>query len=151
NLDASLVINVNRLDRDNKSQSTAILGIVSKVISAELPSRPAVSGERITPRKIRQALPKIDSFVEQTLAQTGVPGMAIGIVYKDEVVYLRGFGVREAGHWEPVDADTVFQLASMSKPISSTVVSSLVSDGVVGWDDPVIKHDPTFRMYDPYV
>jgi CubicO group peptidase (beta-lactamase class C family) len=93
----------------------------------------------------------MDAFAEQTLEKTGVPGMAIGIVYKDEVVYLRGFGVREAGKWEPVDADTVFQLASMSKPISSTVVSAVVSDGVVNWGDPVTKYDPTFRMYDRYV
>jgi CubicO group peptidase (beta-lactamase class C family) len=151
NLDASLVISVNRLDRDNKSQSTAILDAISKVILSELTPRVPVSGDSITPQKIQQALPQIESFTQQTLAETGVPGMAMGIVYKNEVVYLGGFGVREAGKSDPVDADTVFQLASMSKPISSTVISSLVSDGVVSWDDPVIKYDPTFRMYDPYV
>jgi CubicO group peptidase (beta-lactamase class C family) len=150
-LNASLVINVNRLDRDNKSQSSAILDTVSKVILSELKPTEPVSGGPITPERIRRALPKIDTFAEKTLAETGVPGMAMGIVYKDEVVYLRGFGVREAGKWEPVDADTVFQLASMSKPISSTIISALVSDGVVSWDDRVIKYDPTFRMYDPYV
>jgi CubicO group peptidase (beta-lactamase class C family) len=150
-LDASLVVNVNRLDRDNKLQSLAIYDAVSKVILSELTPEEPVSGDLITPHKIRLALPKIDNFTEKTLAETGVPGLAMGIVYKDEVIYLRGFGVREAGKWEPVDADTVFQLASVSKPISSTVVSSLVSDGVVSWDDPVIKYDPAFRMHDPYV
>ncbi len=77
--------------------------------------------------------------------------MAIGVVSRDEVVYLKGFGVREAGTDQAVDADTVFQLASVSKPIASTVVAALVGDGVVGWDDHIVDHDPTFQMYDPWV
>src|SRR6185295_12339849 len=70
---------------------------------------------------------------------------------KDEVVYLKGFGVREAGKGEPVDADTVFLLASVSKPIASTLLALLVSLGLIDWDDRVIDHDPGFRLYDPWV
>ncbi|HEY9845736.1 MAG TPA: serine hydrolase, partial [Candidatus Caenarcaniphilales bacterium] len=81
----------------------------------------------------------------------GVPGMAIAVVHKDQVVYLKGFGVREAGKSNPVNPDTVFQLASVSKPIASTVVAGVVGDGLVKWDDPVIKHDPGFEMREPYV
>jgi CubicO group peptidase (beta-lactamase class C family) len=66
-------------------------------------------------------------------------GLAIAIVYQDEVVYLGGFGVREVGKPDPVDTDTVFQLASFSKPISSTIVAALVSDGVVSWDTRIIS------------
>jgi hypothetical protein len=40
--------------------------------------------------------------------------MAIAVVFQDEVVYLKGFGVRQSGKEEPVDADTVFQIASAS-------------------------------------
>ena len=60
------------------------------------------------------------------------------------MVYLKGFGVREAGKEEPVDADTVFQLASVSKPMASTVLAILVGEGVIAWDDRVIDHDPAF-------
>ncbi|MGH7057873.1 MAG: serine hydrolase, partial [Acetobacteraceae bacterium] len=82
---------------------------------------------------------------------TGVPGMAIAVVHRDQVVYIKGFGVREAGRPAPVDADTIFPLASVSKPIASTVVAALVGDGVVTWDDPLVRHDPGFEMYDPWV
>src|SRR4029079_18403341 len=84
------------------------------------------------------------------LQRTGVPGMAVGVVYADEVIYLGGFGVRAVGQARPVDADTVFQLASISKPIASTIVAALVGDGVVGWDDPIVKDDPGFQLYDPW-
>ena len=43
------------------------------------------------------------------------------VVYQDQVVYLKGLGVREAGKPEAVDGGTVFQLASVSKPMATTV------------------------------
>jgi CubicO group peptidase (beta-lactamase class C family) len=101
--------------------------------------------------KVKAALPELKKVVQQTMAQTGVPGLAMAIVYKDEVIYLGGFGVQRAGTEDRVDADTVFQLASVSKPISATVLAALVGDGLVRWDDRVIDHDPGFRLYDPWV
>jgi len=59
--------------------------------------------------------------------------------------------VCEAGKPQRIDADTVFQVASMSKPLTSTVLAALVGEKRIGWDDRVIDHDPGFRMYDPYV
>ena len=84
------------------------------------------------------------------VADGAVPGIAIVVVHADEVVYLGGFGLREVGKPETVDADTVFQLASMSKPISATVVAKLVSDGVVGWDSRIADLNPAFQLHDPY-
>jgi CubicO group peptidase (beta-lactamase class C family) len=49
-----------------------------------------------------------------------------------------------------VTEDTVFQLASMSKPLASTVAAALVSDGVVTWDTPVSQVDPSFQLHDSY-
>jgi CubicO group peptidase (beta-lactamase class C family) len=105
----------------------------------------------VTPEKVKAALPELEKFADQTLKKTGVPGMAIAVVFQDEVVYLTGFGVRQAGQAGPVDADTVFQLASVSKPIATTVLAALVGEGVIHWDDRVIDHDGGFRLYDPWV
>jgi CubicO group peptidase (beta-lactamase class C family) len=107
--------------------------------------------QRVTLEQVRAALPQLEQFAQQALDRTGLPGMAIAVVYQDQVVYLQGLGVREAGQQDPVDADTVFQLASMSKPISATVVAALVSDGAVSWDDRVVDHDPEFQLQDPWV
>lgn len=111
----------------------------------------AVNPQKITEAKVKAALPELETLTNALLKQTGVPGLAIAVVYKDQVVYLKGFGVREAGKPALVDPDTVFQLASVSKPIASTVVAGVVGDGLVKWDDPVIKHLPDFQMDSPYV
>lgn len=103
-----------------------------------------------TPEKVKAALPELEKLVGQIMKKTGVPGLAVAVVHRDEVAFLRGFGVRQAGQDEPVDADTVFQLASVSKPLATTVLAALVGEGVIGWDDRVIDHDPGFRLYDPW-
>jgi len=105
----------------------------------------------VTPERVRAVLPELDRLVEQTLKKTGVPGAAVAVVCKDQVLHLKGFGVREAGKDERIDADTVFQLASVSKPLSSTVLAALVGEGRIDWDDRVIDRDPGFRLSDPFV
>ena len=84
------------------------------------------------------------------MARGEVPGLSIGIVYRDEVVFVEGYGVRETGQAETVSADTVFQLASVSKPLAATVVAALVSDGVVTWDTRIRDLDPDFALPDAY-
>lgn len=56
----------------------------------------------MTDQKVRTALPQLEKLAAQTLKKTGVPGMAIAVVYKDQVVYLKGLGVCEAGKKEPI-------------------------------------------------
>jgi CubicO group peptidase (beta-lactamase class C family) len=100
---------------------------------------------------IEQLLPQVEDYTVQGMQKTGVPGVAVGIVYRDKVVYLKGFGVRKAGSSTSVDTDTVFQLASVSKSIASTVVAALVSRGEVSWDDKIVSLDPDFKLSDPSV
>jgi CubicO group peptidase (beta-lactamase class C family) len=64
------------------------------------------------------------------------------------VVHTAAYGVRSTATGEPVTPDTVFQLASMAKPVASTVVSAVVGTGAATWDDPVSDHLPTFRLAD---
>lgn len=85
------------------------------------------------------------------MARTGVPGVAVAVVHKDEVVRLDDFGKRHVGQEAEVGPDTVFQLASLSKPLASTVVAGAVGDKTVAWDDPVAEHLPDFALKDPWV
>ncbi len=102
-------------------------------------------------KSVNSLLPRIEEYVEKGMEKTGVPGVAVAIVYQDKVVYLHGFGIRKAGHGAPVDAATVFQLASMSKPIASTVVAALVGTHEVSWDSRIAELDPDFKLSDPSV
>lgn len=102
-------------------------------------------------QKVNDALAKLDGMVQAAMESTGVPGIAAAVVYRDQPVYLKGFGVRESGKTEPVDADTVFQLASVSKPLASTVAAGTVGRQAIQWKDPVISHSPDFALKDPFV
>ncbi|MDX8534692.1 serine hydrolase [Mesorhizobium sp. VK25A] len=110
----------------------------------------AASADPITPERVAAALPKLEALADGVIAKGGVPGLAIAVVHDDKVVFLKGFGHREAGKPETVDADTVFQIASLSKPVSATIVAALVGDGIVSWDSRIADLDPAFRLADPY-
>jgi CubicO group peptidase (beta-lactamase class C family) len=119
-------------------------------VALALAPNAAASADIITAERIAAALSKLELLAEGAVADGAVPGLAIGVVHGDEVVYLKGFGHREAGRPETVDADTVFQIASLSKPVSATVVAALVSDGMVSWDSKIADLDPAFRLANPY-
>ena len=82
---------------------------------------------------MQTALIKLDKFIGDTMQKTNLPGLAVGVVYQGRVVFLKGYGVRRLGEQAKVDPDTVFEIASVSKPLASTIVASLVGSGVVSW------------------
>lgn len=92
-----------------------------------------------------------DAAVEDTFARYRLPGLAVGVIENDEVVYTRTLGELEAGGGEAVNADTLFKIASNSKAMTAGVLARLVDQGKLRWDDPVTRHLPQFRMRDPWV
>jgi CubicO group peptidase (beta-lactamase class C family) len=116
-------------------------------VAAVLVPLPALAQDA-TQEKVAAALPKLEEFARQVIDKKLVPGLSIAIVHRDEVVFLRAFGLRQVDKPEAVDVDTVFQLASLSKPLASTVVSALVSDGKVSWDSRIRDIDPGFALQD---
>ena len=75
---------------------------------------------------VDNAVAKLDGIAEQLLQTSGVPGMAVAVVHGGKTIYAKGFGVRDIRTGEAVDPDTVFQLASLSKPVSATVTARAV-------------------------
>jgi CubicO group peptidase (beta-lactamase class C family) len=113
-------------------------------------SSDALQAQTVSQAQVDAALPALAAMAQKQIDDAAVPGLAIAIVHNDKLVYLKGFGRREVGSSEIVDGDTVFQIASLSKPVSSTVVAALVSDGLVKWDTRIVDLDPAFRLYDSY-
>lgn len=93
----------------------------------------------------------LDGIIGELLAATGVPGLAASVVHHGRLPYAKGFGVRDVSTGVPVDARTVFPLASVSKSLSATVVAGLVGRDVVRWADPIVSHLPYFALSVPYV
>jgi CubicO group peptidase (beta-lactamase class C family) len=93
----------------------------------------------------------LERDVNSALKIFDVPGVAIAIVKDGKVITARGFGVRKLGEPAPVDAKTLFEIASNSKAFTATALAMLVDQGKLAWDDPVTKHLPDFQMFDSYV
>ena len=96
-------------------------------------------------------LAQFDAYVARVQKQFNVPGVAVAIVADGKVVMERGYGVREMGKPAPVDAHTLFAIASNTKAFTSASLNMLQDDGKLKTTDRVIDHLPWFRMSDPYV
>ncbi|MFM2438167.1 MAG: hypothetical protein RLZ55_986, partial [Actinomycetota bacterium] len=110
----------------------------------------AASDVQITDANVDKALGSLDAIVEQAMAHTNVPGVSVAVVRNGEVAYLKGFGVRNLQSGDKVDENTVFQLASVSKPIGASVIASVIGDGKVKWTDKISTYLPDFALSDPY-
>lgn len=78
--------------------------------------------------------------------QSRAPGMSVALVLDDRVAWSQGFGLADVENDVPARANTVYRIASISKPIAATAVMQLVERGRVGLDDPVQKHVPSFPV-----
>lgn len=146
-----------------RAPAVALLAVLLVGAAAAQPAPTPTPGSSVAPgpvaqqpplldqAKVDHAVGQLDGLVQTAMKQTGVPGVAVAVVYRDKVVFAKGYGVRRVGEPGTVAADTVFQLASLSKPVASTVVAAVVGGGKVGWDSPVVGLDPSFALKDPWV
>jgi CubicO group peptidase (beta-lactamase class C family) len=137
----------------NKSdKSRAFLTLLGSIfLFIHQPVHGQETGKQVTAGQVSQAVREIQMLCANKIEQDSVPGLAIAVVFQDQVLYTAGFGVRDVNTREPVSADTVFQLASLSKPIGSTLVAELVGQGKISWDSKISDLDPDFAMYDSWV
>ncbi len=106
----------------------------------------------LTPLLARaDVLDGLDEWVDHERERWGVPGLALAVVHQDEVLLARGFGQLGLDYDRPVDADTQFAIASLSKAMTATALGLLVEEGRLDWDDRVIDHVPEFRLSDDWV
>lgn len=94
---------------------------------------------------------EIDALAEKTMAAFNVPGIAIGVIKDGEVIHAKGYGVRTHGENTPVNAQTLFQIASNTKAMTAAALAILMDDGLLSWNDKVTQHIPEFRMHEGYV
>lgn len=126
----------------------------AQVCTADTPRTPLpneISGVSIPAGQVAVAVAKVDGLAQELMASSGIPGMAVAVVADGKMVFAKGYGVRSAGKSGKVDADTVFYLASVSKPIGATVVARQVGKGLIRWDSPLQRWLPDFQLADPYV
>ena len=103
-------------------------------------------GERSTKARVQAIIPALEDYVSKGMALWQVPGAAVGVVVGDDVVYARGFGLRDLSASAPVDANTVFGIGSATKAFAAATEAIMVDRGKMRWTDKVLDHDPAFRL-----
>jgi beta-lactamase class C len=92
---------------------------------------------------------QFESLAQALVADQRVPGLAMAIVKDGRVLTARGYGITDMRAAEPVDAHTVFRLASLSKAFAGTVTGLLVSEGALRWDSRLTDFMPALRLSEP--
>jgi CubicO group peptidase (beta-lactamase class C family) len=97
-----------------------------------------------------EALDSIRAFIPAALKRWRVPGTGIAIVRDGKVVLSEGFGYRDVEGKLPVTPNTLFAIGSSTKAFTAYIIGSLVAEGKLDWDTPVIHYIPEFKLKDQY-
>jgi CubicO group peptidase (beta-lactamase class C family) len=88
----------------------------------------------------------IDDYLTDQVRETTVPGTVAMVVNKSDVLYQGAFGMRNVAEDIAMTSDSIFRLASMTKPIAATVIMMLVEEGKLSLDDPISKYIPSLAV-----
>jgi CubicO group peptidase (beta-lactamase class C family) len=127
--------------------------VVAAVLSCAAPpakAQPAALNPAMEAR-IQALIPDLEAYTASAMQAFGVPGLAIGVVAGDRLVYAKGFGVRSKAGRAPVDARTIFQVGSTTKAFLAATIGIMVDRGKLKWDDRVVDLYPEFQLKDPWV
>src|SRR5438132_2173729 len=110
-----------------------------------------VSGYSAPAARGNDAMANLDAFITKALHEYQVPGAAVAVVQDGKVIWLKGYGVRDATKPGAVDENTIFQLASVTKTLTGAAAATVVDEGKLDWDKPIFNYLPEFVGYDPYM
>jgi len=133
------------------SLSLLISAVLSGVTWAQAPAAEPVKTDPAMEARVQTLIPDLEAYIQSGMKVFDVPGLAIGIVIGDRLVYARGFGVRSKTGGVPVDTRTVFQIGSTTKAFLAATMAIMVDRGKFRWDDRVVNLDPDFQLKDPWV
>lgn len=91
---------------------------------------------------------ELDAVLQDIVVRWGLPGLAVGIVERDKIVYTKCFGVQSLETQVPVTQNSIFCITSISKAFVATRVVQLAQQGLIDLDTPVVQYLPYFQMAD---
>ncbi|WP_186435549.1 serine hydrolase [Maribacter sp. MAR_2009_72] len=96
-------------------------------------------------------LDSLDAQIHQLIKDFDIPGLSIGVVRNDSLLFSKGYGNLELHKKDKVDENTIFGIGSISKSFTALTLGILVDEGKIDWDDKVKTYLPYFELYAPYV
>jgi len=116
-----------------------VLGLAALFVAAV----PAQAQDKAVADKLKG----FDAYMEKTLKDWNAPGIGVGIVVGDKLVYAKGYGYRDYGKKLPFTPNTTHQIASNTKLFTAVAAGLLVDEGKLTWDKPVRQSIPAIQFY----
>lgn len=88
-----------------------------------------------------------DEYIQGVITDWNAPGIAVGVVFKDKLIFAKGYGYRDVENKLPVTSKTLFPIASNTKLFTVAAMGMLVEEGLLEWDEPVSKFVPDIKFY----
>ena len=114
-------------------------------------SVPVAQAQNGTTIDVNQRLAGFDAFMEKTLKDWNAPGIGVGIVVGDKLVFAQGYGYRDYEKKLPITANTMYPIASNTKLFTAVAAGFLVEEGKLTWDQPIRESVPTINFYNSYL
>ena len=99
---------------------------------------------------IEEKVSEIEGMLSKAQQDWDIPGIAVAIVKDDSILFAEGFGQRDIEGDRPVTTSTLFAIGSTTKAFTSVIIGTLVDEGKLDWNTPVLEYIPDFRLYDDY-
>ncbi len=96
--------------------------------------------------EVAAAIKVLDSWIDATAKSREQPGLSVGVVYDQDLIWAKGYGFADAQKKVPATPATLYRIASISKLFTSTAILQLRDAGKLRLDDPVAKHLPWFKI-----
>jgi len=128
--------------RDAAKLKACIWMFIAALMALASPRRLMAQAEDVTSK-----LQGFDAYMEKTLNDWNAPGVAVGIVVKDKLVFAKGYGYRDYGKKLPFTPTTLCQIASNTKLFTAVAAGMLVEEGKLTWDKPVREKVPAIEFY----
>lgn len=101
-----------------------------------------------TEQQLQKILVSFNNYAEDIMQARQTPGMAIAIIHDNKIIYAKGFGIRNI-KGDPVTTKTVFNIGSLTKAFTATLLAMQIEEGKYNWHTKVIKLYSDFKLYDP--
>jgi len=100
--------------------------------------------------EVAAAIAVFDAWVQQTVTDREQPGLSVGLVYDQDLIWAKGYGYADLSKKAPATPATAYRIASLTKLFTATAILQLRDAGQLQLDDPVAKYAPWFQLNDSY-
>jgi len=124
----------------------AVIAVIALSLSPALGAVAPPTAPLTDPR-VQEALARLDEQLAATVRRLNLPSLTAGVVYDQELIWSKGYGYADLQQKIPADAQTVYDIGSMTKLFNAAMLMQLRDAGKLNLDDPIEKYLPEFRLH----